>query len=115
MTPMDPTNQSAVISQWMPEGGGVMSSVTWISTEVLACTRGTQITTSTAAMPTRTASEARRRVVPPPWGPRSSERTRWLQGVWPMSPGTDVSSVPARRAVPHDLHVGRVGAAVLRA
>ena len=76
MTPMEPTNHSAVISQWIPEGGGVMSSVTWISTEVLAWTRGTQITTSTAAMPTRTASEARRRVVPPPWGPRSRDRTR---------------------------------------
>ena len=93
MTPMDPTNHSAVISQWIPEGGGVMSSVTWISTEVLAWTSGTQITTSTAAMPTRTASEARRRVVPPPWGPRRRERTRWLQDVWPTSSGTDVSSV----------------------
>ena len=87
MTPIDPTNHSAVISQWIPEGGGVMSSVTWISTEVLAWTSGTQITTSTAAMPTRTASEARRRVVPPPWGPSRRERTRWLHGVWPMSSG----------------------------
>ena len=43
ITPIDPRNHSAVISQSIPEGGGVMSSVTWISTEVLACTRGTQI------------------------------------------------------------------------
>ncbi len=76
MTPIDPTNQSAVISQWMPEGGGVTSSVTWISTEVFAWAKGTQITTSTTARPMRTASEARRRVVPPPWGPRRRERTR---------------------------------------
>ena len=87
MTPMDPRNHSAVISQWMPEGGGVMSSVTWISTEVLAWTSGMQITTSTAAMPTRTASEARRRVVPPPCGPSRRERTRWFQGVCPTSFG----------------------------
>ena len=100
MTPMDPRNHSAVISQSRPEGGGVMSSVTWISTEVLACTRGTQITTSTTATPTRTASEARRRVVPPPWGPRRSERTRWLQLVCPTSSGRDVSSLAAGAGEP---------------
>ncbi len=32
------------------------------------------------ASPTRTASEARRLVVPPPWGPRTSERARWPHG-----------------------------------
>ncbi len=96
MTPMEPTNHSAVISQWMPEGGGAMSSVTWISTEVFAWASGTQITTSTAAMPTRTASEARRRVVPPPWGPRRRERARWLQAECPTSSGMDVSSVRRR-------------------
>ena len=27
ITPIDPTNQSAVISQWIPVGAGAMSSV----------------------------------------------------------------------------------------
>jgi hypothetical protein len=104
VTPREPTNQIAVMSHRMPEGGGVTNSVMWISTDVLASTRGTQITSSTVAMPTRTASEARRRVVPPPCGPRTSERTRWLHEVWPTSPGTGVGSlavpVVAGAAVP---------------
>ncbi len=100
MTPMEPTNQSAVISHCMPVGGGVRSSVTWISTDVLAWTSGTQMTTSTVAIATRTTSEARRRVVPPPWGPRSMERTLWLHDVRTTPPGTDVSSVTVDVAEP---------------
>ena len=53
ITPKDPRNHRAVISQSIPEGGGVTSSVTWISKEVLAWTSGMQIATSTVAMPTR--------------------------------------------------------------
>ena len=68
------------------------------------------MTTSTAAMPTRTASEARRRVVPPPCGPRSRERTRWLHGRVADVAGTDVSlAAVGGRGGPHDLHVGSDG------
>ena len=101
ITPIDPTNQSAVISQWMPVGGGVMSSVRWISNEVLACARGTQITTSTVATPTRRrprpgAAWCRRRAaraagsapVAPGCGPRRRNGLNLGVGGVPVAPMT---------------------------
>ena len=92
VTPTEPTNHSAVISQRTPLGGGVSSSATWISTEVLASARGTKMMTRAMARPTRMASDARRRAAPPPRGPRTSERTRWLHGAWSASPGSGASA-----------------------
>jgi hypothetical protein len=77
ITPNDPACQSAATSQRIPVGGGESSWSSRISTDVLARISGMVIPTSRIAVPSRTASEARRRVVPPPGGPSTSERSRW--------------------------------------
>jgi len=76
MTPAEPIQNSEVTSQLIAAGGGFRARTMLSSTAELARMTGTDTATTMTANPSRNASEARRRVVPPPRGPSTAARSR---------------------------------------
>ena len=76
MTPAEPSQNTEVTSHLIAVGGGVRACTMLSSTAELARMTGMDTATTAMAMTTRKASEARRRVVPPPRGPSTAARSR---------------------------------------
>ena len=86
MTPAEPSQKTEVTSQLMAAGGGCTARTMLSSAAELACMTGIDTSTTTTASPSRNASDARRRVVPPPRGPSTVDRNR-CRSRWRV-PGT---------------------------
>jgi hypothetical protein len=78
MTPAEPSQKTEVTSQLMAAGGGHTARTMLSSTAELARMTGMDTRTTTTAIASRKASDARRRVVPPPRGPSTVDRSRCL-------------------------------------
>jgi hypothetical protein len=76
MTPTDPTQKIEVTSHLIASGGGFRAFASHSSAAELARMTGIETATTTTASPSRNASDARRRVVPPPRGPSTAARNR---------------------------------------
>src|SRR5215472_12848851 len=76
MTPTEPSQKTEVTSQLIASGGGCRKCASFSSAAELACITGIDTATTMTARPRRNASEARRRVVPPPRGPSTAARNR---------------------------------------
>ena len=76
MTPADPSQKTEVTSQLIAAGGGFRKRTRLSSTAELARMTGIDTATTAMASPSRNASDARRRVVPPPRGPSAAARSR---------------------------------------
>ena len=76
MTPTEPSQNTEVTSQLIAAGGGFRACIRLSSAAELACITGTDTATTMTASPRRNASEARRRVVPPPRDPSTRARNR---------------------------------------
>ncbi len=76
MTPAEPSQNTEVTSQLTAAGGGFSARTMLSSTAELARMTGTDTVTTMTASPSRNASDARRRVVPPPRGPSTVARSR---------------------------------------
>jgi hypothetical protein len=104
MTPAEPSQKTVVTSQLMAAGGGCTARTTLSSAAELARMTGMDTSTTTTASVSRNASDARRRVVPPPRGPSTVDRSRSSWRV-PAAPslataviGFLLSVIRARRA-----------------
>ena len=76
MTPAEPSQYAAVTSHRIAGGGGFRAWTMPSSRAELARMTGMDTATTMTANPNRKASDARRRVVPPPRGPRTTARSR---------------------------------------
>ena len=76
MTPTEPSQKTEVTSHLIAVGGGFRACTTPSSAAELARITGMDTATTAIANPRRNASEARRRVVPPPRGPSTTARNR---------------------------------------
>jgi hypothetical protein len=76
LTPAEPSQNTVVTSQLIGGGGGCTARTMLSSAAELARMSGMDTATTTIAKPSRNASDARRRVVPPPRGPSTAARSR---------------------------------------
>ena len=76
MTPAEPSQKTEVTSHRIAAGGGFRACAILSSAAELARMTGIDTATTTTANPSRNASDARRRVVPPPRGPSTAARSR---------------------------------------
>ncbi len=74
--PTEPSQYTSVTSQLIAPGGGCNARTMLSSTAELTRMTGIETTTTSTASPSRNASDARRRVVPPPRGPSTAARSR---------------------------------------
>jgi hypothetical protein len=82
MTPAEPSQKTEVTSHLIAAGGGFTACTSLSSAAELARMTGTDTATTTTANPSRNASDARRRVVPPPRGPSTAARSRRATTRW---------------------------------
>ena len=75
-TPPEPSQNTDVTSQLIAAGGGCRARTMLSSAAELAFITGMDTATTTTASPSRNASDARRRVEPPPRGPSAAARSR---------------------------------------
>lgn len=76
MIPAEPSQNTEVTSHLIAVGGGFRARTMLSSTAELARMTGIDTATTRIASPSRNASDARRRVVPPPRGPSTVARSR---------------------------------------
>ena len=76
MTPAEPSQKTEVTSHRIAAGGGFRACAIFSSAAELARMTGIDTATTTTANASRNASDARRRVVPPPRGPSTVARSR---------------------------------------
>jgi len=76
LTPAEPSQKTVVTSQLIAAGGGCTACTMLSSAAELAFMTGMDTATTMTASPSRNASDARRRVVPPPRGPSTAARSR---------------------------------------
>ena len=99
ITPADPSQNTEVTSHLTGVGGGLMTRTIVSSAAELARMTGTDTATTMIASPSRNASDARRRVVPPPRGPSTAARSRRCSR-WRVSGTSSLATAVMRFLLP---------------